>query len=173
MICAFGFPSRPRSGSLPSTSSDDNTMEVQKDFKELLESLNANRVEYVIVGAYALAFHGAPRFTGDLDILVNPAPENARRVLAALQAFGFESVGLTIGDFTTADRVTQLGVPPVRVDILTSISGVSWKSVDAGKVASAYGGVPVSFIGRAELVANKRAAGRARDLADLEALGEK
>ncbi len=147
-------------------------MEVQRDFKELLESFNANRVEYVIVGAYALAFHGAPRFTGDLDVLVRPTRENASRVMAALSSFGVDSVGLTAADFTAADRVIQLGVPPVRVDILTSISGVSWDAVDTGKVSSTYGNVPVYFIGRAEMIENKRASGRTRDRADLEALGE-
>lgn len=147
-------------------------MEAQRDFKELLESFNARRVEYVIVGAYALAHHGVPRFTGDLDVLVRPTPDNARRILTALNAFGFESAGFTVDDFTTPERVVQLGVPPVRVDILTTISGVSWESADAGKVAADYGGTPVYFLGRAELVANKRACGRARDLADLEALGE-
>jgi hypothetical protein len=148
-------------------------MEVQKDFKELLALFNARRVEYVIVGGYALAFHGAPRFTGDLDVLVNPTAENARRVLAALGEFGFDSVGLTLEDFVHPDRVIQLGVPPVRVDLLTSLTGVSWQDVAAGKVAATFGGVRVNFIGRAEFVTNKRASGRSRDFADLEALGEK
>ncbi|MCI0450772.1 MAG: hypothetical protein L0Z51_00090 [Candidatus Latescibacteria bacterium] len=147
-------------------------METQRDFKELLESFNSRRVEYVIVGGYALAFHGAPRFTGDLDVFVNPTSENAKRVLGALLDFGFEAVDLSLEDFTTPDRVIQLGVPPVRVDILTSIAGVAWEAASAGKVASTYGDVPVHFIGRAEFVRNKRASGRKRDIADLEALGE-
>jgi hypothetical protein len=147
-------------------------MASQQDFKELLELFNAHRVEYLIVGGYALAFHGAPRFTGDLDLLVNPSPDNATRILGALAAFGFGSLDLTPDDFTTPDRVVQLGVPPVRIDLLTSISGVSWEEARAGSVRGTYGGVAVDFIGRAQFVANKRAAGRRRDLADLEALGE-
>lgn len=147
-------------------------MEVEQDFKELLESLNAHDVEYVIVGAYALAFHGAPRFTGDLDILVRPSPENAARVLSALEDFGFGSLGLFPDDFQKPDHVVQLGVSPVRVDILTSITGVSWEEAEAGKAIGAYGGVQVSFLGREQVIANKRALGRKKDLADLESLGE-
>ena len=147
-------------------------MVTQPDFKELLGLFNAHRVEYVVVGGYALAFHGAPRFTGDLDLLVRPTDENAGRIVAALQAFGFGSLGLTSADFLDPDRVVQLGVPPVRVDLLTSISGVRWDDVASGRVRGAYGEVPVDFIGRQEFVKNKRASGRHRDLADLEALGE-
>ena len=147
-------------------------MEAQRDFKELLESFNAAGVEYVIVGAYALAFHGVPRFTGDLDLLVRRTGENAQRVVAALKEFGFEPLGLTVDDFTQADHVVQLGVPPVRVDLLTSLTGVSWETASDGKVSGDYDGTPVYYLGRAELVANKRACSRAQDIADLEALGE-
>jgi hypothetical protein len=148
-------------------------MEVEQDYKELLGLLNAHEVAYLIVGAYALAFHGAAaRYTGDLDILVRPDDENARRLLDALAEFGFGSLNLTVEDFTTPERVVQLGVPPVRVDIVTSITGVSWKEADSGKAAGEYGGVPVHYVGRKEFVKNKRALGRKRDLADLEALGE-
>jgi hypothetical protein len=144
----------------------------QPDFKGLLELFNAHRVDYLIIGGYALAFHGAPRFTGDLDLFVHPTPDNAARIIAALTAFGFGSLGLTPVDFTTPERVVQLGVPPVRIDLLTSISGVSWQEAVAGRVRGSYGDVPVDFIGRDQFVANKRASGRHRDLADLEALGE-
>jgi hypothetical protein len=142
------------------------------DFRELLASFNSRRVEYVIVGGYALAFHGSPRFTGDLDLLVEPSSENAANVVAALQDFGFGSLDLTTADFSHPDRVVQLGMPPVRIDILTSLSGVTWDEVAAGRVPGRLGDVPVHFIGLAQFVANKRATGRKQDLADLEALGE-
>jgi len=133
---------------------------------------NAHKVEYMIVGGYALAFHGAPRLTGDLDILVKPDPENARRTLEALDEFGFESIGLTKRDFQSPDKVVQLGVPPVRIDIMTSLTGVSWEEAFLGRKAGKYGDIQVHYIGRDQFVANKRAMGRKRDLADLEALGE-
>lgn len=146
-------------------------METQQDFKELLALFNEHRVEYVIVGGYALAFHGIPRFTGDLDVFVNPSPENALRILKALDAFGFASVGLTAEDFVRPDHIVQLGVPPVRIDMLTSLSGVSWEEVFEGRVAGSYGDVPVYFIGLEQFVANKRVLGRKKDLADIESLG--
>lgn len=147
-------------------------MEVQPDFKELLALFNDHRVSYLIVGGYALAFHGAPRFTGDLDILIKPDHENASRIVAALDAFGFASLGLTESDFEQPDQVIQLGVAPVRIDLITSITGVSWDEAFTGRVVSSYGDVPVHYIGRQQFVLNKRATGRKRDLADLEALGE-
>jgi len=147
-------------------------MEVQPDFKELLELLNAHEVEYVLVGGYALAFHGAPRFTGDLDILVHPEAGNARRILRALDEFGFGALDLSLDDFTHPDRVIQLGVPPVGVDLITSLTGVSWEEAYEGRAPSSYGGIPVNFLGRDEFVANKKATGRKKDLADLEAIGE-
>ena len=147
-------------------------MSVQPDFKELLALFNAHRVKYLIVGGYALAFHGAPRMTGDLDLLIQPTPENAERVLNALQAFGFGSVGLTREDFEQPDKTVQLGVSPVRVDIITSLTGVSWEEAYASSAPGTYGDVPVSYIGRDPFLANKRATARKKDLADLEALGE-
>jgi hypothetical protein len=148
-------------------------MEVQQDFKELLELFNARKVEYMIVGAHALAFHGAPRYTGDLHILIRADEENARRVMIALEDFGFGSVGVEMNDFVRRDKVVQLGVQPVRIDIITSISGVSWEKAAAGAVKGKYGGTPVRYIGKEDFIENKRAIGRLRDLADIEALEKK
>jgi hypothetical protein len=145
-------------------------MEIQKDFKELLELFNANEVEYLIVGGYALAFHGAPRFTGDIDLLVKAESENARRILNALNQFGFGSVDLSEIDFIAPDKVVQLGMPPVRIDILTSLTEVDWVKAWTNKVAGRYGDTPVCFISKGDLIANKRALGRQKDLADIEAL---
>ena len=147
-------------------------MEIQPDFRDLLALLNEHGVEYLIVGAYALAFHGAPRFTGDFDILVRPDRENARRVIAALAAFGFEFPNLTPDDLQSRDKVIQLGVPPVRIDLITSITGVSWEEADAHKEAGMLGDIRANYLGRRQYIANKRATGRKKDLADLEALGE-
>ena len=147
-------------------------MEIQPDFKDLLALFNAHKVDYIIVGAYALAFHGAPRYTGDMDIYVKPDRKNARRILAALGEFGFGAVGLSPRDFEEPDKVIQLGVPPVRVDLVTSITGITWDEAFLGKVEGKYGNVPVHFIGRDHFIVNKRALGRKKDLADLEALGE-
>lgn len=147
-------------------------MEVQPDFRDLLALLNEHKVEYLIVGGYALAFHGAPRFTGDIDVFVRPHPENTKRVLDALADFGFQLPNLTPEDFQSPSKVIQLGVPPVRVDLITSISGVSWKQAEANKAPGPFGDVPVYYIGREQYIANKRAVGRKKDLADIEALGE-
>ena len=145
-------------------------MEVQKDFKELLESFNVRGVEYVIVGAHALAFHGAPRYTGDIDLLVKPSEENAHRIMEGLTAFGFGDIGLEASDFETLGSVVQLGRPPVRVDIMTSIDGVSWEAVDHNKARGQYADLDVFYIGREQFIANKRAIGRHKDLADIEML---
>jgi len=147
-------------------------MEVQKDFRDLLELLNAHKVQYMIVGAYALAFHGAPRYTGDIDIFVKPDRANAQRIMAALNDFGFGSAELSAPDFEAEGRIVQLGFPPVRVDIVTSITGVSWEEAVSGRVEGMYGDVRVHYIGRRQFIENKRALGRKKDLADLEAIGE-
>jgi len=148
-------------------------MEAQKDFSDLLALFNGHKVNYLIVGAHALAFHGAPRYTGDMDVFVQPSPVNAKTVLFALDEFGFGSLGLDVDDFATAGKVVQLGVPPVRVDIMTSLTGVSWEEADAGAVAGVYGDVHVRYLGKREFIANKRAIGRAKDLADIEALSQR
>jgi hypothetical protein len=146
---------------------------LRQEFKELLEFFNAHKVEYLIVGGYALAFHGAPRYTGDIDLFVRPARENAKRILAALKDFGFGSLDLCENDFTTPGMVVQFGHPPVRVDIVTKVSGVSWEKADSAKVSGHYADVPVFYIGREDFVANKKATGRLKDAADIEALGER
>lgn len=147
-------------------------MEVQQDFRDLLALFNAHEVDYIIVGAYALAYHGAPRYTGDMDILVRPDSENAFRILSALDEFGFGSLGLRAEDFAAPDKVIQIGVAPVRVDIVTSLTGVSWEEAAKGRVAGTYGNLEVYYIGKKQFILNKRALGRKKDLADLEAIGE-
>ena len=159
--------------------SDENIMEIRNDFKELLELFsvrspqdNKHKVECLIVGGYALAFHGAPRFTGDIDLFVRPIRENAERILAALNEFGFGSLDLSEDDFSLPGKVIQLGVPPIRIDIITGISGLSWEKADMGKVPGQYDRTPVCFISREDFIANKKATGRKKDASDIEALGE-
>ncbi|MCP4309731.1 MAG: nucleotidyltransferase family protein [Bacteroidetes bacterium] len=147
-------------------------MEVQKDFKEFLALLNAHEVDFMIVGGYALAYHGAPRYTGDIDVFIKSDSKNAQRIIKVLEEFGFSSLELSSADFQKKDRVVQLGLPPVRIDIITSISGVSWEQADASKEPGMYGDVPVFYIGKNQYVANKKATGRPKDIADIEALGE-
>ena len=113
-------------------------MDVQPDFKELLELFNANQVEYLIVGGYALAFPGAPRTTGAIYLFVNISQDNAQRILKSLKSFGFGDVGLSEGDFAKPDNVIQLGHPPVRIDIMTSLSGVSWDEAYETREAGQY-----------------------------------
>jgi hypothetical protein len=146
-------------------------MEVQSDFKELLALLNKYNVTYMIVGGYALAFHGAPRYTGDIDIYIKPDKVNASKIIGALNEFGFAGVDLREDDFIHPNKVIQLGVPPVRIDIITSITGVEWDSALQNRVPGQYGEIAVHFIGRSDFIRNKRSTGRYKDLADLEALG--
>ena len=148
-------------------------MEIQQDFRDLLELFNSHKVEYIIVGGYALAFHGAPRYTGDIDIYVKPDAGNAQQIVSALDEFGFGSVGLAAADFEKLGQVIQLGVPPVRIDIITSIGGVSWDEAFTGQVAGKYGDIQVYYLGLEQFLKNKRAVGRKKDLADIEALGQK
>jgi hypothetical protein len=146
-------------------------MRLHKDLREFIGLLNSHGVEAVIVGGYALAFHGYPRYTGDIDILVRATAENAARLESAIAAFGFASLGLGANDFLDPGRVIQLGFPPHRIDLLTSITGVGFEEAWAEREPADLDGLPVFFIGRAEFLKNKRATGRAQDLADLERLG--
>ena len=147
-------------------------MEIQEDFREFFALLNAHKVEFIIVGDYALAFHGAPRYTGDIDVYINPTHTNAKQIVNALKDFEFSSLDISVEDFQKEDHVIQLGLPPIRIDIITSITGVSWEQADSSKISGKYGDVPVFYISREQYLANKRATGRAKDIADIEALGE-
>lgn len=147
-------------------------METQKDFKELLELFNRHKVEYVIVGAYALAFHGCPRYTGDLDLLVKPDPDNAKKIIEAIKKFGFESLSLTIEDFSSPEKVVQLGIPPIRIYLITSLTALTWEQIESHKVKGEYGSIPVYFISKTELIINKKSLGRHKDLADIESITE-
>ena len=146
-------------------------MELHADWKEFLSLLNSNRVRYIVVGAHALGALGEPRFTGDLDVLIEPSTANAVRVLAALEAFGFGKVGIRLEDLETPGMVFRLGYPPVGIDILTRITGVSFAGAWKRRGRAVMGGQKVHVLSRADYVRNKRAAGRPKDLLDLELLG--
>ena len=145
-------------------------MALSKDWREFLELLNFRGVDYVIVGAQSLAFHGRPRHTGDLDILVRPTPDNARLLLALLNQFGFEQSSFKETDFLQTEQIIQLGRVPSRIDLLTSLTGVTIGEAFDTKVSAIIDGVPVFVLGRDALIRNKRAVGRPQDLADLAAL---
>ncbi len=145
-------------------------MALSKDWREFLELLNSRGGDYVIVGAQSLAFHGRPRQTGDLDILVRPTPDNARLLLALLKDFGFEHSGFEETDFLQPEQIIQLGRVPSRIDLLTTISGVSTNEAFASKIAAALDGIPVFILCKEAFIRNKRAVGRPQDLADIAAL---
>lgn len=145
-------------------------MKVEKDFEDLLRLFNKHKVEYLIIGSFAVAFYARPRYTKDLDIFVNPTNENANKIMKALEEFGFGKTGLTPDDFNKKRQIIQLGYEPVRIDILTSIEGVefhdAWKNKKKGK----YGNETAYFIGLQELIKNKTLANRKLDQADLKIL---
>jgi predicted nucleotidyltransferase len=142
---------------------------LNRDFKEFAKLLNAHGVEYLVVGGYALAAHGHPRYTGDIDFWIAPSSGNLSKLLLVLDEFGFASLGITAADFD-ADTVLQLGQPPRRIDLLTSIDGVFFDVCFAKREQVELAGVRLNIIGLDDLKTNKRAAGRLKDLADLESL---
>ena len=146
--------------------------EVNGDFIDMLTSLRDNGVSFLVVGAYALAAHGVPRATGHIDILAEPTATNAANVLRALAQFGapVSAHGVTAKDFEKANAVYQIGLPPCRIDLLTSISGVDFQQANADAKVGHIGPCEVRFIGREALITNKRATGRMKDLADVELL---
>jgi hypothetical protein len=148
------------------------TSDTPEDFVDLIRCLRAEACDFLVVGAHALAVHGAPRATGDLDVLVRPDEANAARVVRALVRFGapLSAHGISQQDFATPGTVYQMGLPPRRIDILTQISGVDFDEAAADPVSGSFGGEPVRCIGLAALITNKRASGRAKDLADVEVL---
>lgn len=142
------------------------------DFKEFVALLDAREVRYLIVGGYAVAFHGYPRYTGDLDVWIERSPANATRLVAVLEDFGFGGLGLDAETFTAPETVVQLGHPPFRIDILTDLEGVEFAACYPERETVELDGVSVAFIGLEALRENKRALGRPQDLADLDHLRE-
>jgi hypothetical protein len=147
-------------------------MRLSNDLREFVESLNSRAVDYVIVGAHSLAFHGRPRYTGDLDILVRATRENAAKLVDLLNQFGFANTDFKESDFTESEQLIQLGRPPNRIDLLTSISGVTTDDAFATKMPAELDGIPVFILSKDALIRNKRAVGRPQDLADLDTLEE-
>lgn len=145
-------------------------MTIAPDFREFAASLNAREVRYLIVGGYAVAFHGHPRYTKDLDVWVDRSPGNIERLLKALSDFGFGAVGLSAEDFVPANQLIQLGYPPLRIDLLTSVDGVEFDTCFKRRNTLDVDGVELPFIGLEDLRKNKQSSGRAQDLADLENL---
>jgi len=148
-------------------------MKTEKDYAELLGLLNKNRVRYCIVGSYAVAFHAKPRYTKDIDILVEPSHENARKILKALNEFGFGSLNLSEKDFTDRENIIQLGYEPVRIDIITSISHLDFDEIWKNRIKGQYGKIKVNFIDLENLIKSKRISGRKQDKVDLEILSAK
>jgi len=145
-------------------------MNLQKDLREFIELLNALEARYVVVGAFAVAYHGYPRYTGDIDLFIDISVENGERLLNAIKEFGLGELGLTLSDLTHPDQVIQIGVSPNRIDLLTVLSGVSFAEAWASRELGEIDGVSVPFISRDLLKRNKTASGRLQDLADLEYL---
>jgi hypothetical protein len=143
---------------------------VNPDFVALLRELSAADARHLLVGAYAVTFHSRPRATGDLDIWIARDEQNAQRVFTALQAFGAPLEQLTVADLTTPDLVFQMGVPPRRIDLLTSLTGIEFEEAWPDRVVGKFGELDCAYIGRESLIRNKRALGRPRDLADVDLL---
>ena len=147
-------------------------MDLNTDFRDMLSALNDAESDYLVVGAYAVAAHGHPRATGDLDIWVRASVDNAAKVLQALKAFGAPTQEITQSDFAHPSIVFQIGVPPGRIDILTVVSGITFDEAWPNRMNVEMDGILVPVLSREDLLINKRASGRAKDIADLESLGE-
>ncbi len=145
-------------------------MKTEKDYEEFLELLNKHKVRYCIIGSYALSFHARPRYTKDIDILIEASAENAKKVINVLVQFGFGSLNLRIEDFAESGNITQLGHEPVRIDIITSLKGIEFSEIWKNRVQGPYGNQMVNFIDRQNLIKSKKIADRPQDRADLEIL---
>jgi hypothetical protein len=143
---------------------------LEDDLREFVELLNALKVRYIVVGAFALAYHGYPRYTGDIDLFIERSAENAQALLQAIQQFGFGNSGLSSEDFLQEDQVIQLGVAPNRIDLLTFLSGVEFQEAWATAIQGEIAGLSVPLISKELLKKNKAATGRSQDIADLEHL---
>ena len=145
-------------------------IELPSDFKEFLGLLNSNNVEYLLIGGYAVGYHGYPRATNDMDVWVAIHPDNASRVVGVVEAFGFSAPELSEGLFLQERKVIRMGVPPMRIEILTGISGVTFDECYADRIVDVIDGVRVNLINLEHLKRNKKASGRHKDLSDLEHL---
>jgi hypothetical protein len=146
------------------------TIHLPPDLREFIKLLNSNHVEYLLIGGYAVGYHGYPRPTGDLDIWIAISSQNAARVVAALKEFGFDSPELSVQLFTRKKQVIQMGVSPIKIDISTTISGVSFNQCYAKRIVDELDGIQVNLINLKDLKTNKKASGRLKDLNDLENL---
>jgi predicted nucleotidyltransferase len=146
------------------------TVKLPHDFKEFLKLLNDNGVRYLLVGGYAVAYHGYPRATADMDIWIEVDPSNASKLVDALKEFGFNSPDLSVDLFLEKEKVVRMGVPPIRIEILTSISGVTFEECFPSRITDELDGIEVNLISLPHLKANKEASGRHKDLDDLENL---
>ena len=145
-------------------------MRVEKDFAEFIALLNKNSVRYLVVGGYAFSFHAEPRYTKDIDFFVDGTEENAERLLNVLSEFGFKDIALKKDDFTKPGNIIQLGVPPVRIDLMTSVTGLDFAPAWENRITGTYGSVSAFFISKPDLIQNKIATGRKQDLSDVEKL---
>lgn len=145
-------------------------MRVEKDFEEFIQLLNSHKAKYLIVGAFALIYYTYPRNTGDIDFFIETSDENAKKILSVLKEFGFESVDIRKEELTKPDSIIQLGFSPNRIDLITSISGITFSEAYENKVKGKLGSLDVFFISPHDLLKNKIAANRAKDIADVELL---
>ncbi|MCH7722830.1 MAG: hypothetical protein IIC76_05740 [Bacteroidetes bacterium] len=146
------------------------TIHLPPDFKEFFQLLNSHKVHYLVIGGYAVAYHGYPRATGDIDIWITTNPDNAKKIVQAIKEFGFADPDISEEIFLKEDQVIRMGVPPLRIELLTTISGVDFKSCYANRIDETLDDVTISFIGLEDLKQNKKASGRHIDLNDLERL---
>lgn len=143
---------------------------LNQDFKEFIQLLNDNQVKYLVIGGYAVAVHGHPRYTKDIDIWIEMSLENTQNLMVALNNFGFGSLGLTAEDFQKLDQIIQLGYPPSRIDLITTPDGIDFETCYQSKIEVIIDNISVNFIDLDNLKKNKQASGRLQDLADLENL---
>jgi hypothetical protein len=145
-------------------------MTLDPDFEDFIKLLNLHQVDYMIIGGYAMAFHGKPRYTGDLDIWIDISEMNAQKMLLVIRDFGFSSLGFEKEDFLRENLINQLGYPPLRIDILTSIDGISFKNAYPQKKVIMIDDFTANYIGLIDLIQNKNASGRQQDLVDVQTL---
>lgn len=143
-------------------------MKASKDFKEFIELLNKNNVNYLLVGGYAVGYHSRPRYTEDIDIWIQPSLENAKKIIHVLNKFGFTGISVSIEELIQPEKIIQLGLPPQRIDILTSIDGVNFNDAWERRIVDSFGDIPVFIISLKDLIKNKSSSGRIKDLQDIE-----